>query len=260
VEATLPNFREYHESITSELDAVKNRIRNLVTHWPTDGGWKEAVLRTVLRRHLPGGNPVAHGFIAGRERSSTQIDLFVLKHEKPTLFSDGDLAIVTPDVPGAVAEVKTNLEGPAAWYEAATKLAGHGLLCKQVAKNEPWLGIFSYEGSTSDAKTILDAVSRVQKETGIAINCVACGHDLFIRYWPAGECEPGDDPAVDAGRKYWRAYKLTELAPSYFVSNLIDAICNVDRNETDYLWFAHPDGKRPNTIDERRIEDCEKHD
>jgi hypothetical protein len=33
----MPSFRDYHESVTSELDAVKNRIRNLVTHWLTDG-------------------------------------------------------------------------------------------------------------------------------------------------------------------------------------------------------------------------------
>ena len=253
----MPNLREYHGSVTSELDAIKNRIRNLVTHWVTDGEWKEAALRAVLRRHLPGGAPVGRGFIVGRESSSTQIDLFVLRPDKPTLFRDGELAIVTPDVPGAIAEVKTKLEGRAAWYEAATKLAAHGQVCAQVAHNKPWLGIFAYEGNTNQADNILDAICRVHQETGIAINCVTCGYDLFVRYWPPGEYEPGDNPAVDSNRKYWRAYELNRLSPSYFISNLVDAICNVDRNETDYAWFAYQGGKRPHMLAEKRGEDCE---
>jgi len=253
----MPNFREYHESVTSELDAIKNRIRNLVTHWPTDGEWKEAALRTVLRRYLPGAAMVGRGFIVGRDHSSTQIDLFVLKQDKPTLFRDGELAIVTPDVPGAIAEVKTKLEGPAAWHEVAKKLAGHAETCKQVAKNEPWLGIFAYDGDTSQANNVLDAVCRVHQETGIAINCVTCGYDLFVRYWRAGEYETGDNSVTDAKRKYWRAYELKQLSPSYFVSNLVDAICNVDRIDTDYAWFAYQGGKRPHMLAEKRGEDCE---
>jgi hypothetical protein len=251
----MPNIRQYHESLTVELDAVKNRIRSLVTHWPTDGEWREAALRTVLRRHLPGGTLVGRGFIVGRNESSTQIDLLVLKQDKPTLFRDGDLAIVTPDVPRAIAEVKTNLEGRAAWYEAAEKLAKNGELCKRIAKNEPWLGLFTYEGGNPQVEHILDALCRVHKETGISINCVTCGYDLFVRYWPVGEHEPGDD-AADSSRKYWRAYELNRFSPSYFISNLIDAICNVDRSETDYVWFAHEGGKRPHMLVERRTEDC----
>jgi hypothetical protein len=252
----MPNIHEYHESLTLELDALKNRIRSLVTHWLTDGEWKEAALRTVLRRHLPGGTMVGRGFIVGREYSSTQIDLLVLREEKPTLFRDGELAIVTADVPGAIAEVKTRLKGSAEWYEALNKLAKLGKFCKKVANNEPWLGVFTYEGSASQVGHIFDAICRVFKETGIAINCITCGYDLFVRYWPVGENEPGDS-AADANRKYWRAYELKGLSPSYFVSNLIDAICNVDRHETDYVWFAYQDGKRTRMLDERRGEDCE---
>lgn len=253
----MPNFREYHQSITSELDAVRNRIRNLVNHSLSDGEWKEAALRTILRRHLPETALVGRGFIVGREHSSTQIDLFVLKPEKPTLFHDGDLAIVTPDVPGAIAEVKTSIEGPAGWYEVAEKLARHGLFCEEVAKNAPWLGIFTYDGNIGQANNILNAVCRVYKETGIAINCVSCGYDLFLRFWPPGDYEPGDDPVGDSERKYWRAYQLGRLAPSYFISNLVDAICNLDRNETNYAWFAYQDGKRVHMLSEKRSEECE---
>jgi len=252
----MPSFRDYHESVTSELDAVKNRIRNLVRHWLTDGEWKEAALRTVLRRHLPTSAAVGRGFIVGRDYSSTQIDLFVLRPEKPTLFRDGELAIVTPDVPGAIAEVKTKIEGPAAWQEIAEKLAEHGRYCAEVSKNAPWLGIFSYGGKLAQADQILEALCRVHKKTGVAINCVTCGYDLFARYWPRGQCEPGDNSDVDSQREFWRAYKLERLSPSYFISNLVDAICNVDRNETDYAWFAHEGGKRPHMLGEKPVDDC----
>jgi hypothetical protein len=255
-EGVIPNFSTYHESVTSELDAVKNRIRNLVTHWLTDGEWKEAALRTVLRRHLPSEAVVGRGFIVGQHKSSTQIDLFVLRPAKPTIFRDGDLAIVTPDVPGAIAEVKTKINGPVSWKEIGLKLAEQGRFCAGVSKNTPWLGIFSYEGETSQAEQILDALCCVHKETGVAINCVTCGYDLFVRYWPPGEYEPGDDPSVHSRRKYWRAYKLPKLSPSYFIGNLVDAICNVDRIETDYAWFAFQGGKRPHMIAEKRVRDC----
>jgi len=247
----MPNILDYHSSVTSELDAVKDRIRNLVAHWPADGEWKEAALRTVLRGRLPAGTLVGRGFIVARDSSSTQIDLLVLKPEKPTLFRDGELVIVTPDVPRVIAEVKTKLEGPAAWYEVVKKLAAHGQFCRKV-NNEPWLGLFVYEGNPLQADNVLDALSRIYEETGIPINCVTCGHDIFVRHWPVDEYEPGDDPVADAKRQYWRAYNLNGLSPSYFTSNLVDAICNVDRKETDYAWFAYPDGKRPHIIAEKQ--------
>jgi hypothetical protein len=255
----LPDFVEYHKSITSELDSVKNNIRNLVTHWLTDGEWKEAALRTVLRRHLPNGTVVGRGFIVEPEQSSTQIDVLVLKQGKPTLFRDGELTIVTPDVPGAIAEVKTRVQGGQGWYDVIKKLADHGVLCKRVAKNEPWLGVFAYEGGPAQVDNILDSLRQVHKETGIAVNCVTVGKDLFVRYWPAGEYEPGGDDVADARRTYWRAYELHLLSPSYFFSNLIDSVCNVDRTETGYAWFAYRDGKQTHMIAERSTWDSEPH-
>lgn len=247
---------DYYQSLTSELDAIKNRIRHLVTHWQADGEWKEAVLRTILRRHLPASVHVGRGFVVSRDQNSTQIDLLVLKHEKPTLFRDGELAIVTPDAPGAIVEVKTNLNGEVEWYNACKKLADDGRMCEQVAKNKPWLGLFTYEGNETQSKNILDAVCRAYREIGTAINCVTCGSNTLVRYWPVGESEPGDN-AEDIDRKYWRAYHLERLSPSYFLSNLIDAICNVDRTETDYAWFAYAGGKREHLVDERGCDDCE---
>ena len=250
----MPNFIEYHASVTSELDAVKNRIRHLVRNWVADGEWKEAALRTLLRGRLPAGTLVGRGFIVDRRGSSTQIDLFVLKHGKPTLFRDGELAIVTPDVPDAIVEVKTRVEGPAAWREVVTKLAKLGQICKKVANNEPWLGVFAYEGGDDQADHITAAVCSAYKETKVAINCVTCGYDVFARSWRAGESEPGERLFEDAETGRVRVYRLERLSPAYFTSNLVDAICDLDRQETDYAWFAHPEGKAPYMIAERKLE------
>jgi len=252
----MPDLFAFHESVTAELDAVKNRVRNLVTHWQTDGEWKEAVLRAILRRHLPSSALVGRGFVVGRDHCSTQIDLFVLKPDKPTLFRDGDLVVITPDVPSVITEVKTNLVGAKAWYKAALKLATIGEFCRDKSNNLPWLGLFSYEGGVEQAEHILNAVCRAYAETGIAINCATSGHDAFVRYWPSGHFEPGDN-AEDRQRSLWRAYKIPRLAPSYFISNLVDSVTSVDRNETDYAWFAHPEGKRAFLIAERQREQCE---
>jgi hypothetical protein len=224
----IPDFIRYHESIGAELNAVKDRVRNLVQHWLTDGEWKEAVLRTVLRRHLPQGIFVGSGFIVGRGRNSTQIDLLVLKQFKPMLFREGDVAVVAPEVPAVIVEVKSELAGPVAWYEALLKLAKNGEICRTVANNEPWLGLFAYEGDDGQARNILEAMCRVYRETQTAINCVCVGNALFVRYWPTGQHEAGDDPETDSNRRYWRAYNLERLAPSYFISNLIDGVCDLD--------------------------------
>jgi len=113
-EDDMPDFLAYHKSLNAELVAIKDRVRNLVPrHWPTDGLFKESVLRHVLRRHLPESLFVGTGFIVTEQTCSRQIDVLVLDKQRPRLFCDGDLAIATPDAVRAAIEVKTGLDGPA---------------------------------------------------------------------------------------------------------------------------------------------------
>lgn len=253
-----PDLLSYHKSIGKELDTVKNRLRNLVKHWQTDGEWKESALRTVLKNHLPNTSSVGRGFVISREEASTQIDLMVLKEGKPTLFKDSDLYIVTPDVPAVIVEVKTKLAGYKNWHEALLKLGEAAKICYEVSGNQPWLGLFVYQGTQNQAQHILNAVCEVYRETGIKINCVSCGNDIFMRFWPIGRSEEIEGYEDDANREYWRIYKLEDFAKSYFISNLVDSICDVDRVVTDYSWFAIRGGKGPNIIQdgERRVDDC----
>ena len=49
------NINQYFKNLTDELTSLKDRIRHYIedAHWQSDGEWKESVLRTILRRHLP---------------------------------------------------------------------------------------------------------------------------------------------------------------------------------------------------------------
>jgi hypothetical protein len=251
-----PDLKAYHKSVGDELNTIKNRVRNLVQHWPSDGEWKESALRSVLRKHLPESSVVGRGFIVNRDKSSTQIDLLVLKPNKPTIFKEGDFVLITPDVPQIIVEVKSELRSESTWYKAALKLAENSRLCSRIAGNKPWLGLFAYSGTSAQIQHMLNAVCRVNQETGVVINSISCGNDIFIRFWPKGERESGD-LNEDSNREYWRAYKMPGYSKSYFIGNLVDAVCNVDRTETDYSWFAYKEGKRQFLEDERRIEDCQ---
>ena len=238
-----PDIFEYHRSITKEFEILEDRIGHLVSHNQTRGEWKEAILRTILRRHLPEAIRIGQGFIVTREHSSTQIDVLVLKPGKPTLFQDGGLFIVTPDVPSAIIEVKSKIQGSQQWQEVSKKLARHGEICGYGDRNRPWLGIFSFQGDEGQISYALDAASQIYKETGVVINCITVGSNYFIRYWEEGEQEMGDSEERSSKPRF-RAYELIDLSYSYFVGNLVDALCNVDRRETGYTWFAYEEGKQ----------------
>lgn len=238
----MPNYIEYHKSLTDELHALKNRIRNLSEHWPTDGEYKEAALRTMLRRHLPKTLIVGRGFIVTARRSSSQVDLLVVDGNKPTLFSDGDLMFVTPDCVRAVIEVKTSLRASTEVEECAIKLSEVGKLCRTNGGKTPWLGIFAYEGTLQDSNLLLNAVEAAFCRTEVAINCLAYGKDLFIRYWKQRELELEEtvnDPSVER----WEAYHLDHLAPAYFIGNVVDALSTLSRKNNAFAWYPLSEGK-----------------
>jgi hypothetical protein len=246
----MPDYLSYHKSLTDELHAMKNRIRDLTTHWPTDGEYKEAALRAVLRRHLPSSLIIGRGFIVTAGDSSTQLDLLIVDGSKPTLFRDGDLLLVTPDCVRAVIEVKTSLDTSSDVEECAVKLAQVGSLCQTSIGISPWLGIFSYEGRLRRDTLLLDAVESADRKTGIPINCLAYGKDHFLRYWALNEHERGDRLNAPAPAR-WRVYGLKDLASAYFVGNAVDSISNLDRQSSSYAWFPLTDGKKDFMLHER---------
>ena len=94
------NFEQYHRSISAELKAAQDRVRNLIgsTHWQSDGEHKEAILRKVLGLYLPETLRIGRGFVSCSSGNTAQIDILISDTSKPTLFKDNDFVIVTSDV------------------------------------------------------------------------------------------------------------------------------------------------------------------
>jgi hypothetical protein len=233
-----PNYMAFHRSVSQELFSVKDRIRNLVTHWPTDGESKEAALRSVLRRHLPSTVIVGRGFIVTNSDSSTQIDILIVDASKPTLFKDGDLLIVTPDAVLGVIEVKTSIGTQLEMTTALTKLSNIEVLCRSEGLIDTvWTGLFIYKDTPEMANSLLNSLAETYRETNGAVNCISAGINTFIRFWNAGETVGGDVGP------YWHSYALPEVAPSYFMGNLIDWIGSIDNNTSSFAWFPAIGGK-----------------
>jgi len=236
-----PNFTAFHRSVSEELYSVKDRIRNLVRHWGTDGEAKEVALRSVLRRHLPESVIVGRGFVVTPDASSTQIDILIVDATKPTLFKDGDLLIVTPDAVRGVIEVKTELRTRPLVADALTKLSEIEDLCRAATgRDQVWTGLFIYNGGNEIGPRLLGGLADAYSQTRRKINCISAGRDTFVRYWDRG----ADVNSLERGA-VWHAYSLPDVAPSYFMGNLIDSIGSVDSSTAGFAWFPMLEGKEP---------------
>jgi hypothetical protein len=237
-----PDYEAYHKSLTDELFAIKDRIRHLVKHWPTDGESKEVALRSLLRKLLPETVIIGRGFIVADSRSSSQIDILIVDARKPTLFRDGDLLIVTPDAVLAVIEVKTGLQGSRKFGDVLTKLSKIEKLCHDVTgQDKVWSGLFVFEDATNledRQRQALEGLKSTYNNTERIVNCISCGKTIFIRYWNRG----AEVNSFEMGR-VWHSYELEKVAPSYFVGNLIDWISNIDNSTVSYAWFPAIGGK-----------------
>ena len=101
------NIEKYFRSLSLELTALKDRVRDFINdaHWLTDGEWKESVLRSLIARNLPRDIQMGRGFILTPSGVSTQIDILLYSAESPVLFRDGDLVFVQPEAaPQSIAE------------------------------------------------------------------------------------------------------------------------------------------------------------
>lgn len=239
----------YFESLSSELWALKDRVRYLIQgeHWLTDGEWKESVLRSTLRRHLPNSVEVASGFLVAPDDASRQIDVLVYDASKPVLFKDGDLVFLASDAARAIIEVKSRIHSGSHLSEVLQKLADKAeFLYEQTPGTEfeaqpPFVGLFAYEWDGGSDERVLDALYQAATAHGDRnphtriVNHVALGQTCFVRYWRT-------DPYRDRGANYcnWHSYELHNRAYGYFIHNVVDNVSTqaVDMNPT--LWF--PEG------------------
>jgi hypothetical protein len=235
----------YYRSLSLEIEALQGRVRQLIQshHWQTDGEWKETVLRSVLRRHLPPGVGVGRGFIVGERAPSSQIDVLLYDASYPVLHQDGDLVFVVPDAVRAIIEVKATLT-PAIARPTFQKLADNASLVPDGAKRI-FVGLFAFNAQLG-ARGIESLFAPLQKAANRtrtrAVNHICAGPSQFARFWM-------HDPYTNAKLNKWYGYQIHQMAAGYFVFNAVEAVVGdaVRRN----LWAFFPrDGKEAHRIAE----------
>ncbi len=244
------NIEKYLESLSMELESLKDRVRDFVdnAHWLTDGEWKESVLRSLLRRNIPTTFSIGRGFIVSPERTSTQIDVLIYDLSKPILFKDGDLVFVTPDAVKAVIEVKTKINR-SDLPSVIEKICENAALVRNITPSGKFFGLFSYERIESDPEYLLSIIKDKVGGTGSRIiNCVASGDSTFVRFWNL-------DPITDSHiLDSWHAYELPKRAPGYFIHNVVESICPESVNEYSTMWYPSA-GKESSKVGEATLRD-----
>lgn len=226
-----PDVRKYHESLGIELQSIKNRVRHLIgnANWGEEGRYKEAIIKDVLRRHLPGNYAIGTGFVLGKMPSrTTQIDVLIYDKSFPVLFREGDFVVISADGVRGIIEVKTKLDS--AQIRAVVEKAAHNGYAiysgQQDRTCQLFNGVFCFECLDAETPEVLESVKigyeifksgslpqgnyRVRDKELSAVNHLALDKHGFIKLWDAGH----------RNVKYAN-YRLPELAAAYFISNLM---------------------------------------
>lgn len=220
------------QSLTQELMSTRNRVRDFIegSHWLTDGEWKESVLRNVLRRHLPKTLEVGRGFVICGSQASKQIDILIFRTDSPILFRDGDLVFLTPDAVAGIIEVKSSLNSTQA-KAAIDILAQQVRLIRCNGRHSLFSALFAYD-STASADSLLAAVSDAANgDSNVALSFASLGEDSFLRFWTADPEQP------DVPVRRWHTYCLCEMAPGYFLHNIIERISPNSVRQNPLSWF-----------------------
>lgn len=228
------DIEAYFQSISSECETLKNRVRMFIDdgHWPTDGEWKESVLRSIIRRSAPDSVTIGRGFVVTPDWQSTQIDVLVYDNTLPVLYRDGDLAFVSPASCRAIIEVKSAIRSTAQLRDAAINLAACAANIREATQQDLFVGLFAYESHIAINGQVLDLLQNTAALDGRRIiNHVVLSPSDFIKFWRR---RPENGAAMYDN---WHLYRLTNMAAGYFVHNLIGAVCRDPIAQRDDGWF-----------------------
>jgi len=236
--------KAFHISTSNELLAIKDRVRNLISHWGEDGRYKEAVLKSIIQRFLPGRYAIASGFVTKQSfdnnfghESSRQIDLIVYDTNYPVLFRESDFVIVTPDSVRAIIEVKANLRNQGLEKVLRkSNLAGKFIFDGREDNEAPiFNGIFSFAGYSrrnvgnqleTNISNVIAEFANEADFNNFKVNHISFNKDLFYKFWLNGN--EGSSNCI---------YKIEDLSFSYFISNLMDFLSGKSVLHNHDLWF-----------------------
>lgn len=238
----------YFRSLTAEIAALKDRIRNFIgeAHWLSDGLWKESVVKAILRRYLRGAAGVGTGFVVTNAGPTTQIDILIYDLTKPVLFRDGDFVIVTADAALGLIEVKTRIRKSEIEEHCRKIFDAAKLVRSQPTITRPFIGVIAVEDTEVTAEEMLNPIFNVAGYAGQGdFNCLCLGSSYFVRYW---ECSPVNSKCMI---NTWHAYKIPQMAPAYFIHNVIESLFSQTVRENTQMWYPG-EGKEEYKIGERK--------
>lgn len=210
----MPDYNSYQKSISYELNAIKDRVRNFIdrNQWAEDGMYHEIILRDTIAEKLPSFASCGTGFVIGAyNRLSTQIDIIVYRNDMPLFFKKGDFIIVPQEAVLGIIEVKSKLCSSII-VDTLRKAHENGSLIDHNIFN----GIFSYDDYTNaDEFRISGVLKESLGNNAGKVNNISFGKDYFMKYWEDGY------PYGQPDKKY-RLYKIRDLSFGYFISNLIE--------------------------------------
>jgi hypothetical protein len=234
----------YYASLSAEMMAVKDRIRQLIgpVHWPTDGEHKETILRQAIRRIAPRNMVVGKGFIVSPEYTSSQIDVLVYDDRYPVHYQDGDLFMIPPAACRAVIEVKSALHNMAQFRETAQKQVAilQGLRQAGVTR-DVFSGLLYYENNvrSSGGRIGRCLAELAGGDPRLALNHVALGTDTLFKFWEAHPRRGVEQ------YNHWHEYNMPDRSFGYFLYNLVIDPTIVP---PDAVYFP-PRGKERNLVE-----------
>ncbi|MFX1563274.1 MAG: DUF6602 domain-containing protein [Promethearchaeota archaeon] len=235
------DVKEFQESITEELNVVKNRVRNLIgnSHWGEEGRYKEAILKNILRKFLPKNISIGTGFIVNsnnNQRISKQIDIIVYENGYPVLFSEGDFIITTMKNVKGIIEVKSNIGSGNNTFQNVIRQFDESIkpIQNNIGKRKIFLGIFAFEFTGNlESQTLDESIKQSSKK----VNHISLGKNHFIRRWKQQDANRLRPPVVNCNSDFYNIYEITNLSFSYFIANLINIVCG---GLNDRYWFSFP--------------------
>jgi len=226
------DIARHFQSLSDECIALKDRVRHLIAgrHWATDGEWKESVVRTMLRRHLPAPFEVGRGFVVSLTNVSTQIDVLVYDGSHPVLFKEGDLVFVGQRALKAIIEVKSSV-GPRSAANAIIKLSNEAAKFGLPAREEKIFALFAFNWVGRSTTLIEETLqASAQGNVNRVVDLLALGPDKFVKWWYSG-------PTRTGSRRKWQHYDLPNAAFGYFLHNVIVELCKTRIGDDAELWF-----------------------